>query len=90
MEHSKEKANLVDLIKALKSEEDIAAFLECSLTESEIIMISERWNIFGKLKEGKTQRAISYETGAGIATVTRGAKAYRRGKAFIDKILEVK
>lgn len=56
----------------------IGDLLAAILTESEQIEIANRLLIFAQLQQGLPQREISERLGVGIATVSRGAKAYQR------------
>lgn len=56
----------------------IADLLAAILTDSEQTEIANRLLIFALLQQGLPQREISERLGVGIATVSRGAKAYQR------------
>ncbi len=58
------------------------------LTQDEREEIAVRLQIFKQLLAGHTQRAISKNLGVGIATITRGSKELKYGKAGIKKILK--
>jgi len=58
---------------------EIAGMLRAILTTKEMRDVSNRLEIVRLLKEGKTQREVSAELGVGIATVTRGSKALKKG-----------
>lgn len=63
-------------------------FFAVTFTEKERQMIEERWRIFEALSEGASQRKAAQQTGAGIATITRGAKAYREEEQKINAFIE--
>ncbi|MBX3101391.1 MAG: transcriptional regulator [Bacteroidetes bacterium] len=67
---------------------DLARFLEITFTEKELAQVGERWRIFAGLRQGLSQREVAAQTGCGIATVTRGARAYRLHTDFINRILD--
>jgi Trp operon repressor len=58
------------------------AALEAILTPKELEDIENRLQIFQMLAENIPQRKIAAELKVGIATVTRGASAYRNGRFF--------
>lgn len=58
------------------------AALEAILTAKELEDIEHRLQIFHMLAENVPQRKIAAELKVGIATVTRGASAYRNGRFF--------
>ncbi|MFO0485588.1 MAG: Trp family transcriptional regulator [Sphingobacteriia bacterium] len=68
--------------------DELSAVLKATFTEKELQMVSERWAIFRGFYEGRSQRDIAQALGCGIATVTRGAKAYREYKQLLDNILQ--
>jgi Trp operon repressor len=75
---------LIQLLQQQQQALDWQQFLQASLTDKELEMLRERWAIFARLRSGQPQRIIAQELRAGIATVTRGAKAYRQQRAYID------
>ena len=75
---------LAHLLAKVDNPDDLKIFLDVTLTEKELEMAEERWRIFKALKEGMTQRDAAKAAGASIATVTRGAKVYRKNKAKIN------
>lgn len=77
----------IQLLLALADKKEMGNFLEVMLTAKEREMLAERLQIFELLRRGHTQRHIAQELGCGIATVTRGAQAYRTHQAQIDRWL---
>lgn len=67
--------------------EEIPQFLAAFFTSAERHQLQERLEIFRRLAAGQPQRQVATEVGCGIATVTRGAKAYREHQLFIDRLL---
>ena len=55
----------------------ITELLSALLTEKEHNEIANRIQIFALLQQGLPQREIAERLGVGIATVSRGAKAYQ-------------
>ncbi|MEZ4471534.1 MAG: Trp family transcriptional regulator [bacterium] len=58
---------------------DLERVLVDLLTPAEVAFVSERWAIVKYLALGLSQRQVVAETGAGIATVSRGAQQLRYG-----------
>ena len=75
-----DKSVLIRELMKLKSERACLEFLDTLLTEREWIEFVQRLSILRLLEEGKTQRAIAAELGVSIATVSRGALAYKQRK----------
>lgn len=73
MEHPLFKA-----IQQINTQEEFMELLEITFTDKEREMILERWRIFKSIDEGKSQREVAKSVGCSVATVTRGAKAYRK------------
>jgi len=70
------------LIKALcriSSPKDMASVLEGLLTQKELQELDNRLRIFEGLDKNIPQREIASTLGVGIATVTRGAQAFKNG-----------
>ena len=71
---------LLRLLCATHTPDSMAALLRALLTDSELHDMQTRLRIFNRLSAGTTQRDIAAELGVGIATVTRGAQAIKRGQ----------
>lgn len=69
---------LVDLLTNTHIQHDIEALLNALLTDKEQLEIANRIRIFALLQQGLPQREIAERLGVGIATVSRGAKAYQQ------------
>ena len=68
------------LIELLQNSDDptyIKNLLSAILTDKEQSEITNRIQIFALLQQGLPQREIAERLGVGIATVSRGAKAYQ-------------
>lgn len=63
--HSQDKVFIQQLLSAL-------------LTDKEQLELANRIQIFALLQQGLPQREIAERLGVGIATVSRGAKAYQQ------------
>lgn len=76
---NKKTRELIQALRSLETNEEMAKFLRDILTEEEIREISERWQAVNLLAKGLPYRDISKLTGLSTATVTRIAKWYREG-----------
>ena len=70
-------AYLLDLLSQSNDKAVISQTLTALLTEKEQAEIANRIQIFALLQQGLPQREIAERLGVGIATVSRGAKAYQ-------------
>ncbi|WP_447556275.1 Trp family transcriptional regulator [Vreelandella sp. EE22] len=70
------KAQLVRHLLGVDSAEAMDSALDSLLTPSEYQEISKRLQIFKLLSEGVPHRKIAEALGVGIATVSRGARAF--------------
>lgn len=70
-------AYLLDLLSQSNNKKIISQTLTALLTEKEQAEIANRIQIFALLQQGLPQREIAERLGVGIATVSRGAKAYQ-------------
>jgi len=71
---------LIDLLLAIKTKEDMKDFLLGILTPKELEEISMRLKIVKMLKKGISQHEIAEKLGIGVATVTRGSKEIQKGR----------
>lgn len=69
--------DLVQLLCSLTTPEDMYLLLQGLLSNKEQDDIEKRLKIFKMLEKGTSQRQIASQLGVGIATVTRGAQAYK-------------
>lgn len=76
------RRQLVNLLCGISDPKLMGAALEAILTSQELEDIENRLQIFQMLTENTPQRQIAAKLKVGIATVTRGARAYRNGKFF--------
>lgn len=73
-------ANYQALIKIICENPDkdfLLKLFDAVLTDKERAEIDNRLQIFALLQQGLPQREIAEQLGVGIATVSRGAKAYQ-------------
>ncbi len=70
----------------LKTEEDCLLFLEDVCTMNEVLDLSQRLAVAKNLIEGKTFAAISAETGASTATISRVNKCVMYGTGAYKKV----
>ncbi len=71
--------DLLDVLADLRDPQDLEAFFDDLLTPAEVANIGERWELVKLLAEGRSQRAVAAAVGAGVATVTRGARILKYG-----------
>lgn len=69
--------SLISHLSELSDYSQIEAVLAAVLSDKEVQDIDNRIRIFDLLHQGTTQRAISQQLGVGIATVSRGARAFQ-------------
>ncbi len=83
------KINVIaELIKMAKSDKELVLLLDDVLTESELDKVYERVQIVYHLMDDMSQRDVAKLTGAGIATVTRGASLMRKPNFILSKFIE--
>lgn len=68
---------LTKLLADCHDSERMTQLLATILTEKEQVELANRVLIFALLQQGLPQREIAERLGVGIATVSRGAKAYQ-------------
>ena len=76
---------LLELLVATDNKTQLSEILAALMTEKEQQELVNRIRIFALLDQGVTQREISAQLGVGIATVSRGAKAF--GQHQIEALL---
>ena len=69
--------SLINILCSTNDPDAMAAILDALLTESELREIDNRIRIFEMLMQETPQREIAARLGVGIATVSRGAQAFR-------------
>lgn len=76
------QALLVRLLCGITDPDMVQAVLEAVLTPKELREIDQRIRIFQMLSAQIPQRDIAERLNVGVATVTRGAQAYRNERLF--------
>ncbi len=76
------------LFRATKDESELNRLFEAILTPSEIAALCERALIVEALLAGKTQREISRQTGAGLATIARGSRELKYGSGILHTLFQ--
>jgi TrpR family transcriptional regulator, trp operon repressor len=76
-------SHLVNHLLAQQNQEQMEEVLRCLLTESELIDVAKRLQIFEMLEQGVPQRQIAEKLGAGIATVTRGSNTLKNRQKIL-------
>lgn len=75
--NQKAYAYLIDLLCESDDKNRTKNLLSAILTQKEQGELANRMQIFALLQQGSPQREIAERLGVGIATVSRGAKAYQ-------------
>ncbi len=71
--------DLLDVLAAVDSPQDIERIFYDLLTFSEIESLGERWSIVKRLAAGQSQRTIRDALGVSITTVSRGNRQLKYG-----------
>lgn len=79
---------LFSAVLKLQSKEDCMKFFEDVCTIKELQDMSQRLEVAALLKEGKNYRAISEQTGASTATISRVNKCLVYGNGGYNLVLE--
>ena len=91
---NRETDTLCDALLSLKTREECYAFMEDVCTIREVLDIAQRLAVAGMLDQGISYSAISRETGASTATISRVSKCYEYGsggyKTVIDRLKKEK
>ncbi|GAB3487977.1 Trp family transcriptional regulator [Marinomonas epiphytica] len=69
--------DLIQFLKASADDNDLEKRLTALLTPNELSELQHRLEIFALLEKGLPQREIAKQLGVGIATVTRGSRAFK-------------
>ena len=72
-------AALVAALQALKSADDMRAFLQDLCTPAELEAMTDRWRVVPYLLQGVPYREIHDHTGVSVTTVGRVARALEHG-----------
>ena len=76
---------LAEFVKNSVSSAELAKVFKALLTPAEVESIVQRLSIFDGLSRGVAQRAIAENLQVGIATVTRGSRAWQEYQRCLEK-----
>ena len=77
--HNQSTDELCEALLSLKNKEECYAFLEDVCTIKEFLDIAQRLSVAKMLDNGEIYSAISSQTGASTATISRVSKCYEYG-----------
>lgn len=80
-------ADLFDVILAMETPEEAAAFFRDLCTRRELEEMSQRWRVVRMLAEGIPYRQIAADTGVSTATITRINQWLRHGRGGYQSAL---
>lgn len=86
----KDKKLIIETLRKLKSEKDLANFLDDLLTEEEILDLAQRLKIGKSILEGKSYDEISEKIGTSTSTVSKIGQILKYGKGGLEKTLSKK
>ena len=86
--HNEQTDGLCEALLTLKSREECYAFLEDVCTIKEILDISQRLAVAKLLDQGLSYSAISRQTGASTATISRVSRCYEYGSGGYRTVLD--
>ena len=70
--------NLSTHLLGIKTDKEMASFLQAIFTPAELEHIPKRLELVRLLKKGVLQHEIAKKLGMGVATVTRGARELKK------------
>lgn len=79
---------LFDAFLALQTRQEVRAFLEDMLSETELERLQNRWSALELLAEGLSQIEVSRRTGLSRVTTGRAARVLRSGTGMVQTIME--
>ncbi len=85
--HNQSTDELVKALLSLKTQEECYAFLEDVCTIKEFLDIAQRLSVAKMLDKGESYSAISAQTGASTATISRVSKAYEYGSGGYKTVI---
>lgn len=85
--YTDEMGILYDAISRLSSPGDCRAFFEDICSIKELHAMAQRLQVAAMLNEGKSFNAISEETGASTATISRVSRCLSNGSGGYKKVL---
>ncbi|ADZ92779.1 MULTISPECIES: Trp family transcriptional regulator [Marinomonas] len=68
---------LIQFLREVENDAQMERKLNALLTPNEVSEMQHRLQIFELLRQGIPQREIAKQLGVGIATVTRGSRAFK-------------
>ena len=86
--HTEAVDRLFDAVLTLKDRNECYSFFEDIATVNEIVSLSQRLEVAGMLREGKTYMEIAQSTGASTATISRVGRSMNYGNGSYDFIFE--
>ena len=86
--HNKSTDDFCNALLSLKTKEELYDFLDDICTIKEMLDISQRLSVAKMLKKGISYSAISKETGASTATISRVNKCLVYGSSGYKTVLE--
>lgn len=81
---------LAQALCQIDDEEKMSAFLKEVLTVAENKMISARWELMLRLKNGETHRKIAADLQMSLCKITRGNKFLKDKNSVTNSLLEGK
>jgi TrpR-related protein YerC/YecD len=78
-DRSENLARLIEALLAMRSAEELHAFLDDLCTPAELEAIADRWRVVPLLREGVAYREIHDRTGVSVTTVGRVARCLEMG-----------
>ena len=85
---NKSTDDLCEAILTLKTKEECFAFLEDICTIKEVLDIAQRLTVAKMLRSGTSYTAISAQTGASTATISRVSKCCEYGAGGYKTVLD--
>ncbi len=86
--HSEAVDIFFDAVLALQNKEECYRFFEDIATVNEVLSLSQRLEVAGMLREGRTYLDIAHKTGASTATISRVGRSMTGGNGSYDFIFE--
>jgi len=78
-DRSENLARLIEALLAMRSAEELHAFLDDLCTPAELEAIADRWRVVPLLRQGVAYREIHERTGVSVTTVGRVARCLEMG-----------
>ncbi|NLK45432.1 MAG: transcriptional regulator [Treponema sp.] len=79
---------LCTALTIIKTPEHMQDFLECLLTEAEVVDIANRWLLVREIDRGATQREIAKNYSMSLCKITRGSRELKKENSAFKKVLE--